>query len=74
MKNKNPFKPPRPPRCLCRTYIDYLFGIVSPSLLVKFSFGPVNVDEVEKYFKKMDAYEYNTLQWKIQKRVETKTE
>lgn len=71
-KNKCPFKPPHPPRCLCRTFVDWIFGIVSPSLLYIHSYsGHVKVRE---YMRKCANYKFNVLQWKDQKRIITKSE
>ena len=71
-KNKCPFKPPHPPRCLCRTLVDWIFGIVSPSLLYIHSYsGDVKTRE---YIIKCANYKFNVLQWKEQKRIITKAE
>ena len=71
-KNKCPFKKPRPPRCLCRTFIDWIFGIVSPSLLYMHIYN--GSDEGRKYIKECANYRFNVLQWKEQKRIITKSE
>lgn len=72
MSKKNikcPFKPPRPPRELCRTFADWLLGIVSPSLCFA-----VDTDKTREYWRKVRAYKMNVLQWKYQKRTITKEE
>lgn len=75
MKNKKykcPYKPPRPPRCLCRTFVDWLFGIVSPSLLYMHIY--CGSKEGRDYIAKCANYKFNVLQWKEQKRIITKAE
>lgn len=43
-------KPPRPPLCLCRGWVNWLFGIVSPS---KYS-GYIGKNERQQ--RKIDKY------------------
>lgn len=78
-------KPPRPPMCICRTFADYIFGIVSPSLyfkhIVSFHVARTFEDELSKnqrkiklYIKKRNEYERNLVAWKIENRTATKEE
>ena len=57
-KTKCPYKAPRPPRCLCRTWIDWLFHIVSPSLLLV-----VENDKAKKYRKEVREYFRKCNEW-----------
>ena len=57
-RNKCPYKPPRPPRCLCRSFKHWLFGIVSPSLCMS-----VSNDKTRKYWDKLAEYESKVAAW-----------
>lgn len=55
---KCPYKPPRPPRCLCRGFINWIFGIVSPSLWL------VSTDKKAiEYKRKLNIYERKRSEW-----------
>lgn len=57
-KDKCPYKPPRPPRCLCRTFKHWLLGIVSPSLFL------ISTDEkAVKYRRKLNIYNRKCRVW-----------
>lgn len=71
-KNKCPLKRPRPPRCLCRTFVDWLFGIVSPSLLYSACYA--GDAKAREYIRNCANYKFNVLQWKEQKRIITRSE
>lgn len=68
-KPKCPFKPPKPPRCLCNA-----LGFISPSLYFKYALMPGACHEADEYFKADEKYAFDVLQWKIQKRIATKEE
>lgn len=78
-------KEPRPPMCICRTFADYIFGIVSPSLyfkhVVDYHASRILGGELDKnqrkiglYLKKLNQYERDLVLWKIENRTATKEE
>lgn len=73
-KEKCPYKPPRPPRELCRTFADWLLGIVSPSLLFKHAYSIDPPASVTEYFERCHEWELNVLRWKVQQRTATREE
>lgn len=62
-------KPPRNPRCHYKSFIHYLLGIVSPSLV-----WSVHNDKTEKYWKKMQKYKLDVIRYKIENRTCTREE
>lgn len=67
MKNKKirklgkkcPYKPPRPPRCLCSGFKNWLFGIASPSLWILNAENKKAIEycrKLEKYYRKQEAW------------------
>lgn len=68
MRNKCPYRPPQPPRCICRTTSDWLLGVVSPSLMFKATIGVIQSPEVDKYFRRVRAYHIRVIRWKISQR------
>lgn len=73
-KEKCPYKPPRPPRELCRTFADWLLGIVSPSRLFFHACSIDPPERVKEYFYRSEEWKLNMLRWKVQQRTATKEE
>lgn len=67
-------KPPTPPRELCSSFLNWILGIVSPSLLCLYSFNNRGNKKVIRYFQELAEYEIKLIEWKIEKRIATKEE
>lgn len=77
MKNKKlqckPPKPPKIPRCLCRSWLDWILQIASPSLCVSAAWYSEE-PEVLWYFEEMRRYKKQWIEWKIALRTCTREE
>lgn len=67
--NKCLFRPPHPPREICSTFANWILGIVSPSLMFN-----ANSERAKRYFRELEDYHINVLEWKVQKRIANKNE
>lgn len=62
-------KPPKHPYCHYSNPINYIIGLVSPSLVMC-----VNNKETEKYWEEYRKYKSDMIKYKIEKRTCTKEE
>ena len=62
-------KPPRPPKCVCGSFVKWVFGVVSPSAI-----HVVRDEKARKYREHLTKYEDDLLEYKIATRTATRQE
>lgn len=72
---------PRPPMDLCDSWLEWMFGIVSPSKYANALMGNIRSSETERYhdkmlkhLKKIKSLIIRQIEWKIDKRIANRNE